>query len=196
MDVPEEGMRCVKTTPGCDGDFDCVPGFSCENGSCFDRRVPCDLDEDCPKNHLCSGTASGSFCRRIQRGCLFDFDCIDLAPRCDDVDGDGNKECAGTLDPNEPSSDACVNAQCTNLSAPVCEAAGVSSVTQCGQYGLCLDDDDCVGGFSCVALWPDGRKECVPDGGSCASFADCSKRQVCASARSGGAPACQAGYQP
>ncbi|MDH3818412.1 MAG: hypothetical protein OES21_07350, partial [Myxococcales bacterium] len=53
MEVPGEGNRCVKTTPGCDTSFDCVPGFSCEAGSCVDRRVPCDLDRDCPKNHTC-----------------------------------------------------------------------------------------------------------------------------------------------
>ena len=198
MDVPDEGKRCVKTTPGCDNDFDCVLGFTCENGSCFDRRVPCDLDEHCPKNHVCGGTASSTFCRRIQRACAEDFDCVDLAPRCENIDGDleEKKECAGTFDPNDSSSDACVNAQCSNPSFPVCEASSVSSKTQCGEYGLCLEDDDCEGGFSCVALWPDGRKECVPDGGSCASFEDCDAQQVCASPRTGGAPTCQVGYQP
>jgi hypothetical protein len=69
-------------------------------------------------------------------------------------------------------------------------------VTQCGQYGLCLDDADCAAGFSCLGLWPDGRKECVPGGGSCSSVTDCPVQQVCASPREGGAPSCQAGYQP
>jgi len=75
MDVPGEGKRCVKTTPGCDSGFDCVLGFTCENGSCVDRRVPCDVDADCPKNHLCGGTAKSTFCLRIQTDCLFEFDC-------------------------------------------------------------------------------------------------------------------------
>jgi hypothetical protein len=196
MEVPEEGKRCIKTTPGCTTNFDCVPGFSCEEGSCVDRRVPCDFDEDCPKNHTCFGRASSSFCMRIQRSCLEEFDCIGLAPRCEDIDGDGNKECAGVFDPNQPSPSACVNSQCADASAPVCETAAVGSATQCGQYGLCLDATDCAAGFLCVELWPDGRQECVPSGGSCSSFADCPVREVCAAPREGGAPSCQVGYQP
>jgi hypothetical protein len=198
MDVPVEGMRCVKTTPGCDTRFDCVPGFACENGTCVDRRVPCDLDAHCPKNHVCGGTANSTFCLRVQRECLADFDCIGLAPYCENIDGDlaGKKECAGTPDPNDPGSGACLNAGCMDSSAPVCELSSAGSTTQCGQYGLCLDDGDCAAGFRCVGLWPDERKECVPDGGSCTNFEDCPVRQVCASARDGGAPSCQVGYQP
>ena len=196
MEVPGEGNRCVKTTPGCDTSFDCVLGFSCEAGSCVDRRVPCDLDRDCPKNHTCFGTTNSSFCVRIQRDCFEDFDCIGLAPRCEDIDGDSNKECAGVFDPNQPSPSACVNSDCTDAAAPVCETGATGSATQCGQYGLCLDDTDCAAGFSCLELWPDGRKECVPSGGSCSSFTDCPIQQTCAAPREGGAPNCQAGYQP
>jgi len=198
MEVPDEGMRCVKTTPGCDTRFDCVLGFTCEGGSCVDRRVPCERDPDCPKNHTCFGTMSSSFCLRIQTDCLFDFDCVNVAPRCADIDGDGNKECAGAFDPNQPAPpDACVNSACGDAAAPVCEAAGAGSSTQCAQYGLCIDDADCAAGFSCVGLWPDGRKECVPSGGSCSSFSDCPIQQTtCAAPREGGAPSCQAGYQP
>jgi hypothetical protein len=196
VEVPVEGNRCVKTSPGCATRFDCVPGFECEGGSCVDRRVPCDFDDDCPKNHTCFATASSSFCARIQRDCLEDHNCVGLAPRCEDIDGDGNKECAGVVDPNAASPSACVNSQCADVSAPVCETAAVGSATQCGQYGLCLGDGDCAAGFDCVALWPDGRKECVPSGGSCSSFADCPVQQVCAASREGGAPSCQAGYQP
>jgi len=203
-DVPGEGKRCVKTTPGCDTSFDCVLGFSCENETCVDRRLACDLDEHCPKNHVCAGTASSSFCLRIQRDCLADFDCEGLAPRCANIDGDlgidddpdgGSKECAGTSDPNQPSADPCVNSACTSPSAPVCEVVGPGSGTDCGQYGLCLSDSDCDvdGGFKCEALWPDGRKECVRTGGSCSSFDDCDPREVCASPREGGPPSCQAG---
>jgi hypothetical protein len=196
VEVPEEGRRCVRTVPGCDTIFDCPPGFDCESGSCADRRVPCDLDAHCPKNHICSGAGNSTFCVRVQRDCLFDFDCSSLAPRCEDIDGDGNKECAGTFDLNDPSSEACVNTVCTDGSAPVCEVAAAGSATQCGQYGLCRDDNDCAGGFSCVGLWPDGRSECVPGGGTCGSFSDCPVRQACASPRDGGAPSCQAGFQP
>jgi len=194
VDVPGENKRCVKTTPGCDTSFDCVLGFACENGDCVDRRVPCDpQDEQCPKNHVCEGTTNSNFCRRIQQGCESDFDCVDLAPRCEDIDGDLKKECAGTFDLNDPESDACTNALCGNASAPVCEAASFGSTTQCGKYGLCLVDLDCATNFHCASLWPDGRKECVPDGSGCSSFADCPAQQVCASPRGGGVPGCQAG---
>lgn len=196
LEVPGEGMRCVKTTPGCASDFDCVLGFTCENGDCVDRRVPCDLDVHCPKSHVCGGTPNSSFCRRVHRECEADFDCDGLAPRCEDIDGDGSKECAGTLDPNDPGSDACLNLACMDPSVPVCELAGAGSTTLCGEYGLCRDDDDCADNFICAALWPDGRKECVPTGGDCSSFEQCPVRQVCASARDGGAPSCQEGFQP
>ncbi len=196
LDVPGEGKRCVKTTPGCDTSADCVLGFACESGSCVDRRVPCDpQDDQCPKNHVCSSRVNSSFCRRIQQSCEAEFDCVDLAPRCEDIDGDLQKECAGTFNPNDPMSAACTNVQCSDPSAPVCEAASFGSTTQCGQYGLCLGDADCAAGFSCIALWPDGRKECVPAGGSCSSFADCPVQEVCASPRTGGVPSCQAGLQ-
>lgn len=196
QDVPGENKRCVQTTAGCETRFDCVLGFSCESGSCVDRRVPCVEDANCPKNHTCVGVTNSSFCLRIQTDCLEEIDCIHVAPRCEDIDGDGNKECAGVFDPNQSSPSACVNSDCTDAAAPVCETAGAGSTTQCGQYGLCLDDTGCAAGFSCLELWPDGRKECVRSGGSCSSFTDCPIRQVCAAPREEGVPACQAGYQP
>ena len=196
QDVPGENKRCVQTTAGCKTRFDCVLGFSCESGNCVDRRVPCVEDANCPKNHTCVGVTNSFFCLRIQTDCLEEIDCIHVAPRCEDIDGDSNKECAGVFDPNQPSPSACVNSDCTDAAAPVCETAGVGSATQCGQYGLCLDDTGCAAGFSCLELWPDGRKECVRSGGSCSSFTDCPIRQVCAAPREEGVPACQAGYQP
>ena len=196
QDVPGENKRCVQTTAGCETRFDCVLGFSCESGSCVDRRVPCVEDANCPKNHTCVGVTNSSFCLRIQTDCLEEIDCIHVAPRCEDIDGDGNKECAGVFDSNQPSPSACVNSDCTDAAAPVCETAGAGSTTQCGQYGLCLDDTGCAAGFTCLELWPDGRKECVRSGGSCSSFTDCPIRQVCAAPREEGVPACQAGYQP
>jgi hypothetical protein len=194
MDVPGENKRCVKTTPGCDTIFDCVPGFDCEGGACVDRRVPCDVDDHCPKNHVCVDATNGSFCRRVQIDCLADFDCVDLARSCVDIDGDGTDECAGSFDPNQTPPDACQNLECTDGLAPVCETAGAGSMTACGQYGLCLDNTDCATGFDCVGLWPDGRKECVPSGGSCSSFTACPARQICASPRVGGTPSCQVGF--
>ena len=200
VDVPEEGKRCVKTTLGCDTRFDCVRGFSCEGGNCVDRRVPCVEDANCPKNHTCVGATSSGLCRRIQQGCLEEVDCIGLAPRCENIDGDtdGNRECAGEFD--DGSRDACVNSDCTDsFDGSVCESAGAGSLAACGDYGLCLTNSDCdvAEGFECVGLWPDGRKECVLSGGSCSSNpSGCPAQQVCASPREGGAPSCQAGYQP
>lgn len=196
VEVPLEGKRCIKTTPGCSTRFDCVAGFACENGSCVDRRVPCDVDGDCPKNHVCGNSGASEFCVRIHQGCAEEFDCVGLAPHCADVDGDGNSECAGVFDPNAPTLETCTNASCGDPSAPVCEAGMVGSTSECGRYGLCLSDDDCVSGDICAALWPDGRKECVPSGGDCTTFTDCPIQQVCAVPREGGPPACQAGYQP
>jgi len=198
LEVPGEGKRCVKLTPGCETSFDCVRGFTCEEGACVDRRVPCNPnngDEDCPMNHVCGSAGNSSFCVRIHTDCLFPFDCVDVAPSCVDIDGDARLECAGSFDANDPI-EACTNDQCSaDPGGPVCEASSVSSTSVCGNYGLCLDDGDCADGFGCVALWPDDRKECVPDGGTCTSYRDCDPRQVCASPRQGGAPSCQVGLQ-
>lgn len=193
--VPGEGDRCVKPTGGCDSDFDCVLGFSCEAGACVDRRVPCFLDSECPKSHVCFGLDTARICLRVHQPCEEDFDCFGLGPRCADVDGDGDNECAGVFDPNVPSPVACVNASCGGP-APVCEIGFESAFTACGEYGPCLDDESCADGFECVALWPDGSRECVPTGGACDEIGDCPEQQVCASPRAGGPPACQAGVGP
>ncbi|MGB8328799.1 MAG: hypothetical protein WCE62_01630, partial [Polyangiales bacterium] len=190
--VPDEGMRCVKTTPGCNSSFDCVLGFSCEDGVCIDRRVPCYFDESCPKSHYCHRFDATGFCMRMHQSCEEEFDCSGIAPRCEDIDDDGTTECAGALDPNVPSPVACLNAMCSG-NTPVCEVGEFSAFSACGQYGLCKDAGDCVAGFECLGLWLDGRKECVPTGGDCSNIRDCPTRQVCASPRSGGAPSCQAG---
>ena len=194
IELPDEGMRCVKTTPGCDSTFDCVLGFSCEGGTCVDRRVPCLLDVDCPMSHICHRFDTSRFCLRVHQTCEQEFDCAELAPRCEDIDDDGTKECAGAFDPNQPSPEACVNEMCGGAT-PVCELSGAGTITSCGQYGLCKGPEECAQGFDCVELWPDGRKECVPTGGTCTSITDCMPRQVCASARTGGPPTCQAGAE-
>ncbi len=195
-DLGEEGLRCVKSTPGCASHFDCIIGFSCEDGACVDRRVPCVLDADCPVSHVCETIQLSSFCQRVHHDCEGELDCGVLAPRCVDIDGDGRNECAGSPTPNEPSPPACVNLDCAGTASPVCELSQAGNTTVCGAYGLCLTDEDCVGGFNCVELWPDGRKECVPSGGDCAHITDCDLRQVCASPRTGGPPRCQAGVSP
>jgi len=186
--------QCVKTTPGCNSSDDCTLGFSCEGGTCVDRRVPCADYTDCPKGHVCKSQPNSQFCARVNRNCDTEDDCGDLpTPWCADIDGDGNTECAGTPNPNDvPPADACVNTDCGG-GTPVCEVSDISSLADCGQYGLCLVNTDCAGGFECVGLWPDGRKECVELGGSCTNISDCPVQQVCASPRLGGPPSCQRG---
>jgi len=192
IEVEGEGKRCIKTTPGCNATRDCVTGFECEQGTCVDRRLPCVLDEHCPKNHVCFGQTNSTFCLRMHVDCLQDFDCVGRAPYCADVDGDGSTECSGSIEPN-PASGACTNDLCGDSGSPVCEATSTGSVSQCGRYGLCEGDVDCASGFGCALLWPDGRRECVPMGGTCSSFADCPPGQACAAPRAGGPAACQVG---
>jgi hypothetical protein len=196
MPVGASAPRCVRITPGCSGEteaYDCVPGFSCEGGTCVDRRVPCDDFRDCPKNHVCSFKPTGSFCARTFRTCHVDEDCNGFGSFCADVDGNGSKECAGELG---GSGEACVNADCDSVSAPVCEADGSGTLATCGGHGLCLDGGDCAAGFSCVELGQDGRKECVLTGGSCSNTASCPLREVCAAPRNGNPPSCQSGTAP
>jgi len=189
--------RCVRVTPGCNPateSVDCPPGFSCEGGTCADRRLPCDSYLDCPKSHVCATTSTSSYCIRTHRDCREDTDCGGFAAVgefCADVDGDGSKECVGALGSSEQ---ACVNANCGG-SAPVCESGAVPSAASCGDFGLCLGDNDCDTGFVCIGLWQDGRKECVPAGGTCDRVTDCPLQQVCAAPRDGGFPRCQAGKE-
>ncbi len=195
IDVPGEGKRCVRTDPGCSAESHCYEGFDCEAGTCADRRVGCAFDSDCPMNHVCETAENdGKQCVRVHQPCNEEFDCAGIAPRCADVDGDGQTECAGTPDPNVPSA-ACLNSDCTSADAPVCEISGIGAATVCGDYGLCRADDDCdtAEGFICVELGLNGRKECVLAGGTCESSSDCPPNEICGAPRSGGAPSCHGG---
>jgi len=191
--------RCIRKASGClpeTEDYDCPPGFSCEKGACADRRVPCDGPADCPKNHHCftlQNATTSMFCVSRFRSCTVAGDCGRLGSKCADVDGDDRSECIGALD----GVDACENSSCEDVSAPVCEAL-TTAVASCGNHGLCESDADCQtnAGFECVALWQDGRSECVPVGGSCDQVTDCPLQQVCAASRSGNPPSCQAGTAP
>jgi hypothetical protein len=189
--------KCIKQTPGCNTTRDCVLGFSCEDSVCVDRRVPCESYEDCPMGHVCKTFPSAAYCVRVNQDCETEDDCSDpVTPFCDDIDGDGRKECAGR--PNG-SSGPCLNSDCRaqNPSAPVCEVGDISFLAQCGQYGLCELDADCATGFICAPLWPDGRNECVEEvGGTCSQISDCPEQTVCASPRLGGPPSCQSGSAP
>ena len=198
------GKSCVRVDAGCDTateTYDCPPGFSCEgepSAACVDRRVFCGSSFDCPKSHVCTTTPSSQFCIRVYRTCHVDDDCVGFAAAgsgCADVDGDLTKECVGTL---QSTGSACLNSDCAMASAPVCEAGGDETVAACGDYGLCRTNNDCdvAGGFECVGLWQDGRKECVRTGGTCNQVMDCDPPQVCAAPRNGGPPSCQSGSRP
>jgi hypothetical protein len=195
------GTHCVRVTGGCDPvteSYDCVPGFSCEGQigqeTCIDRRVPCDTSFDCPKSHVCQTTPVSKYCVRVHRTCRVREDCtwlgVSVGEFCADVDADGRTECVGDRD---GSGSACVNSVC---GGSVCQSAGI--LATCGDYGLCFDENDCGTGFSCVGLWQDGRKECVPTPGpgDCDQVTQCPLQQVCAAPRNGGPPSCQAGSVP
>ena len=196
--------RCVRVKSGCNPvteSYDCAPGFSCEGPpeeeSCVDRRVPCDTDSsNCPKSHLCVTTAVASYCIRTHRTCREPADCswfgFSVGDSCENVDGDASntKECIGKHG-NPPS--ACFNSDCGGGS--VCEPGVNPTIASCGDYGLCLTNNDCGTGFECAPLWQDGRRECVPTGGTCNQVTDCPLQQVCAAPRNGGSPRCQAGKE-
>jgi hypothetical protein len=190
--------RCLLIDPDyCDDSNDCVAGFACENNACADRRVPCESGSDCPHGFTCFfASPDQRFCRRITRPCDDNIDCLTLGVPCGDVDGDGKSECMPSVTPNTPGAVSCDNSQCTEDIAPahpVCETniEGLSAV--CGKHGLCSSFADCADGFECRDLWGDGRSECVLPGGSCVDSSECDDRNVCASPRSGGPPACVGG---
>jgi len=194
--------RCVKVTSGCSRvteSYDCAPGFSCEGGKCFDRRVPCDdtFFPSCPKSHVCVTTGVASYCIRTHRTCDKPADCswlgVSVGEECENVDGDASntKECIGRVDSVSP----CFNSVCGGGS--VCEPGVNATIASCGDYGLCLTNNDCGAEFECAPLWQDGRKECVPTGGTCNQVTDCPlPNQVCAAPRSGGPPSCQSESAP
>lgn len=186
--------RCLRREPGCDDSNDCVAGFACEADTCVDRRVPCVSGSDCPHGYTCFvASPDQRFCRRVARPCADDLDCLVLGVPCGDADGDGLKECMPSLAPNEPEPVSCDVQQCTDPSAPVCETTAEGTIAVCGRFGACSATVQCAPGFECRDLWGDGRAECVVPTGSCVDSSACAPRTVCASARTGGSPACVAG---
>jgi hypothetical protein len=167
--------------------------------------MPCDPlsnPPDCPKSHVChAGIPTGNFCLSVYQTCHGDADCrwagVSLG-KCDNVDADvdNTQECSGQLVGSDV---ACVNTNpmCSG-STPVCENGvfGTGTTAVCGDYGLCRNDADCDNLFECVAVGPDGRKECVEEGTvECFGATDCDVQQVCAAPRDGGPASCQAGKE-
>lgn len=183
--------RCLRSEPGCADSNDCVAGFSCEDGVCVDRRLPCTRPLDCPHGYRCFVAAPDQrFCRRITRPCADDLDCLVLGVPCGDADGDGAKECMPSLTPTGPDPVACDGTRCPNADAPVCEPIPEGTVAVCGRFGPCASAAQCAPGFQCIDLFGDGRRECVLPEGSCADSRDCGVRALCASSRDGRPPAC------
>lgn len=183
-------LRCLRIEPGCDDSNDCVAGFACEDGECVDRRVPCRDGLDCPHGFTCFfASLDQQFCRRITRPCFDNLDCLVLGVPCGDADGDGKRECMPSLMPDMGTPVSCDNAQCSDPT-PVCQSTVQGTRAQCGKFGLCASSTDCAEGFECLDLWGDGRQECVRIGGSCGDSSVCALRTVCASPRTGDAPAC------
>jgi hypothetical protein len=183
--------RCLRIEPGCSDSNDCVAGFACEGGSCVDRRVPCTLAADCPHGFTCFVAAPDQrFCRRIQRPCADDIDCLVFGVPCGDADGDGAEECMPSLTPTVPSPASCDFTLCPEADSPVCETVPQGTRAVCGRFGACQDASQCAAGFECRDLWGDRRAECVLPGGFCVDSSDCGPRAVCATPRAGGAPTC------
>ena len=186
--------RCLRSEPGCEDSNDCVAGFACEDGSCVDRRAPCVEPDDCPHGYTCFfASPDQRFCRRVTRPCARDLDCLLLGVPCGDADDDGRFECMPSLMPTTPDPVSCSNAECSDLSAPVCEPIPEGNIAVCGRFGPCGSAVQCPSDFQCRDLWGDGRAECVEQGGSCVDSRDCSPQSVCATARAGGPPGCVGG---
>lgn len=169
--------RCLATS-GCADSRDCATGFACEGGACVDRRIPCVAD-GCPFGFFCVTESGTDICARQSRPCGTDVGCGALA--CEDVNGDGARECnfSGTCTSN---------AMCA--AGTVCAPRPVEQFASCGRYGPCRTAADCASGMACQDLWGDGVPECVDAGGACTRSADCAVGSVCATPLSGGPPSC------
>jgi hypothetical protein len=172
---------CVRPA-GCADSRDCPAGHACEAGACRDRRIRCSYDVPCPFGFVClEGGVGIPYCVRANTRCDTDAACP-LSLTCNDVDGDGSRDCNGT------SSSCTVNADCP--ARMTCETRPTELSGICGGHGPCRNAADCPVGSACVDLWGDGISECVATGGSCTATADCPGTAVCASPAEGGAPRC------
>lgn len=174
--------RCVATGTDCGDTRACPWGYLCEGtaGSrrCVDRRRSCtdDLRYPCPANSLCYSDGQVSpICIPLLTRCATNTACI-RGSVCQDVDGDGVKECV----PEGPCS---ASRRCA---APMtCGASPVDIVARCGNTGVCSSDASCAAGYRCVDPWGTGVKECRSSSEPCQLHTQCGAQQLCDPAPSG-----------
>lgn len=168
---------CVPSSSTCADHRDCPSGYSCESGGCVARRVPCANAAQCPEGYDCNTLrAPGSpFCVPIGRRCETDTGC-DVPFLCNDLDGDGLKECGGA----GPCPDCAAGERCGTDS--------LSDLT-CSLFGPCSDDSQCASSHECLDLGI-GIKNCVARGGSCTTQADCPSGAICAVPTATAPPRC------
>ena len=182
--APPDEQRVCWRAASCTDSRECPLGFSCETGSCVDRRIPCQLPPaSCPMGFACVepdyGTAS--FCARIAHPCRETSMCPLPGSSCLNVTGPTRTQC-GLVGICSRNSDC--------LARQVCGADPDLFLTSCMSHGPCEVAGDCPVGMLCQNLAGDGLKECVLAGGSCSADADCPVRQVCATQMAGTAPVC------
>jgi hypothetical protein len=180
---PDEARVCWRAT-GCADSRDCQMGFSCEAGSCVDRRIPCQpAPNTCPLGMVCVGHdfGTGSFCARVAHACRETALCPVAGSICVDVIGSGRFQCG--LTGMCMTSSECAGRQ-------VCGTDPDFYYAACMDYGPCGRASDCPAGMLCRDLAGDTLSECVAAGGTCSQDSDCPVRQVCATALRGSAPAC------
>ncbi len=178
---------CVNPAPGsCTDSRDCPLGFSCDAGACVDRRVRCNPDIPCPQGYYCEETFEHGvgYCFRAHSPCASASGCFYSSAACRDVVGTGTLMCHIATGPN-----CHTNADCP-LAGEVCGAVPVSIEAECGPFGPCATVADCMTGFSCIDLWGDGIRECVPPGSTCARQTDCVAPAICAVPDTGGGARC------
>lgn len=163
---------CRSSSGDCNDSRDCALGFSCDGGSCVDRRVACARHVDCPFGFFCNDTDPWSrpFCARGSRRCDSFVGACPPFFSCVDVDGDGASEC-------RRNGEACdTNDDCPSR---VCGFDPSVGALACGSHGPCRNAGDCGAGFTCADAWGDGVRECVPSGGTCATSDDCAELTIC-----------------
>lgn len=175
---------CRKPDGGCNDSRDCPAGFSCDSGSCVDRRVPCDPESvGCPYGYFCNDLderVAQPYCQRVYRACE-SFDACPPFFSCVDVDGDGESECRANGGDCDTFMD-CPGEVCgtTPDRAGACQAQGPCA-------GAMIT---CPSGFECADVYGDGLVECVPTAGDCDVVQDCTPPGICGSLTEDGAMTC------
>jgi len=175
---------CRKADGGCNDSRDCPAGHSCDEGSCVNRRVPCDPESPaCPFGYFCNELdqqVAQPYCQRVYRACET-FDACPPFFSCVDVDGDGESECRAN------------GGDCDTFMDCPGEVCGTTpeSAGACQAQGPCAGEMiSCPSGFECADVYGDGLVECVPTAGDCDVVQDCTPPGICGSLTEDGAMTC------